>query len=899
MARIAARLARWRERGSPVTVGLPGSGAVGGVPILQQQFGDTVRLVVEIAWGANLTADQSTWGWVDVTTDVQIENDSKFVTIRPGRADEASRTQPATASLTLDNRLGRYSKSALSPNWPNVRKNTPVRIRIIYLGVSYTRFFGYATSFSPSWDTTGNYATVALTANGTLRRENQGQEVLRSPLTRAYSASNAIGYWPMEDASNATILSSPLLNVFPMTFFGLSLASNTALVSSEPLPVFDTTGKGSILGVAPAYVATQYWELNYVQLWNQGAADVAILFVNTTGTYKRWEIVARGTGAALGLTVTLNVYDVNGAQTVLTNAGLGSFFFGQWTRIKLFVSESAGVLTWTLDALPATASGAGGFVSGTVAGVAGSLLSVTNAPDANRNGLALGHVALFNAASSPTASIDHATAAFVGESPTARIARLASEQGELVDIKSPGTSTATMGAQTVDTYINLLHACEMVDQGYLYDGFDQGLTYQPRGGRENALPLLTLNAAAQDLTPPFAPVDDDLLLGNKYTATRSGGSSAIVTDTADALGTNVIGTYSSGDTYNNQLDADLIQYAAWKVHLQGTSDTYRYPTLVFSIHRRTALLAAWLQTQLTTPVTVTNIQSALSTAPPEDINLVLQGYTEILGKFTWDVAVNGSPYDPWRITVLAADTGDGSTFLCRLETDGSHVVGANPAGSSSLTVVTPSGPLWTTTADDFPLYVTIGGLRVTVNSIASPNVSNGTFETGVTPWTVTGGALTQSSTQKHSGTFAAKIVPDGVTAIVGITSEKIPIVPGTSYAVTAWVWATSSITSNYSTAVSWFDAAGVSAGNSVALVSIPATTWTQVSSTFVAPATAATAAIVPLIEGTPAAAQIFYIDDVSMLGVTHQNLAVDGTTVLKQINDGDTITVWDETVLGL
>ncbi|HYS41957.1 MAG TPA: hypothetical protein VEO01_40585 [Pseudonocardiaceae bacterium] len=715
MASTAVRIDRWRERGSPVTTGLPGSGDVGGVPILQQQFGDTLRVVVEIAWGANLSADQSTWGWVDVTTDVQIEDDSKHVTITPGRADEATRTQPATANLTLDNRLGRYSKSALSPNWPNVRKNTPVRIRVIYLGVSNTRFVGYATSFKPSWDTTGNYATVELIANGELRRLNQGQDPLSSPLERASVGTSPLAYWPMEDNSTATSLASPIPGVQPAAFFGLTLASNTGLPGSTALPT--ATSTGSILAVVPAYAATLYWEVHWYQQWAQPTNDQVLIHINTTGTYQIWEIVADGTSDAVGQAWVLNTYTPAGVKTVVATFGT-SLLFKNWAYCKFFVSESAGVLTWFFEIFPGTGPGVGEAPSGTVAGVAGAVTSLQWGIGValDITGMSLGHAAVWNAPVNLTI-LDPARHGFSGESPTDRIARLATEQGELVNIKTPGTSSALMGAQTVDTYTNLLHACEQVDQGFLYDGFDQGLTYQPRGGRENALPLLTLNATAQDLTPPFAPMDDDLLTLNKYTATRSGGSSATYTDTSDALGTNTVGTYSSGDTFNNQLDTDLIQYASWKVHLQGTADTYRYPTLQFSIHRRPALLAAWLQTQLTVPVTITNIQSALSSAPPEDINLVLQGYTETLGKFTWEVVANGSPYDPWRITVLAADTGDGSTFLCRLDTDGSHVSGAAAAGATSLSVVTPSGPLWTVAADDFPLYVTIGGLRITVTNI--------------------------------------------------------------------------------------------------------------------------------------------------------------------------------------
>lgn len=892
---VAARVAKWLERGSPVTIGLPASGAVPGVPILASQFGNNVNLVVEIAWAASLSADPSTWSWVDVTTDVQVENLNKQIDIIPGHADEASVTQPAEMTLVLDNRTNRYSKSPLSPNWPNVKRNTPVRIRIVAYGVSYVRFFGYATSFEPSWDATGDYATVDLAAHGSLRRLNQGTEPLRSPLERALAASNVIAYWPMEDGATATAFSSPLPGVVAAAFVGLTLASQTTLVSSEPLPVFDTTGTGQINAVVPAYTATQYWEVHYEQLWTQGANDVVILRVNTTGTYRIWEIVARGSGSGLGLTATLNVYDAAGTQTTLINSGWSSLFFGNWTHGKLFISESAGTLTWHWQYIVA-ATDVGGDQNGTIAGVAGQVLSVTNNPDANRNGLAIGHLAVWNAPVTNSSTIDQATQGYSGESPVTRLQRLCTEQGE--SITATGTSNATMGPQQVDTFVNLLRACEKVDQGLLYDGFNAGLSYLSRDLRENALPMLVLNAATQDLTPPFKPADDDLLNLNKFTASRVGGSSATVQDTTSVTGSNTIGNYNSSDTFNNSSDTDLIQYAGWKVHA-GSFDGYRFPTMEFSIHRRPALLLAWLQTQLLTPISVINIQAALSQMPSDTINSVLLGYTESINQLIWDVTANGSPADIWRITVLAADTGDTGTFLCRLESDGTTVIGDQPPGANSFTVVVPSGPLWTVVADDFPLYVTISGLRITVNGVITLVLnSNSTFESGVSPWTVGGGTLAQSSTQTHSGSFSGKVTPDGVSANVDIISEMVPVTAGVPCVATAWVWFTSGVTNNYSTSIAWYDSAGVFISTASVFMSVSATTWTQVVGTFTAPANASFAAIVPLLQGTPAAAQVWYVDDATITS-NKQTFTVDGATVLKAINNGDAVTVWDETVLGL
>jgi hypothetical protein len=147
--------------------------------------------------------------------------------------------------------------------------------------------------------------------------------------------------------------------------------------------------------------------------------------------------------------------------------------------------------------------------------------------------------------------------------------------------------------------------------------------------------------------------------------------------------------------------------------------------------------------------------------------------------------------------------------------------------------------------------------------------ANTGFETGLSPWVASFCAATQSSTQKHSGSFSAKIVPDGTDPVNDLASELITVVAGRQYTVTAWVWVTTAVTSKCDVAVGWFDSGNNSLGAStITAVSIPATTWTQVTGTFTAPATAALGQIHVQMQGTQPASNIFYIDDVSLTNVT-------------------------------
>jgi hypothetical protein len=144
--------------------------------------------------------------------------------------------------------------------------------------------------------------------------------------------------------------------------------------------------------------------------------------------------------------------------------------------------------------------------------------------------------------------------------------------------------------------------------------------------------------------------------------------------------------------------------------------------------------------------------------------------------------------------------------------------------------------------------------------------SNCTFETGVGNWTITAaaGAIAPSTTQKHSGTQSMRVTPSGTSVNVGVLSDHIAVVPGQKVTCTTWVWFTTAVTGNYSSAVNWYDASGVYLSTSQTPLSIPAATWTPVIQTFGAPPGAFFADAVPLLGGTPAASNVFYVDDVSI-----------------------------------
>jgi hypothetical protein len=253
---------------------------------------------------------------------------------------------------------------------------------------------------------------------------------------------------------------------------------------------------------------------------------------------------------------------------------------------------------------------------------------------------------------------------------------------------------------------------------------------------------------------------------------------------------------------------------------------------------------------------------------------------------------NGATYH----VLMQQQGGDENNYL-RTHTDtavfsGNPTVLTSPSNAYSWTAQTPSGTavpmqvfnnsippapgmpalhLWddngarvtTFVHNTTPDLALIGLCEATVTSTAA-NENTG-FETTLTPWTVTGGTVTRSSVQAYEGAFSARVVPSGAATNVYIESELLPCLPGQSITIAGWVWTTSAVTTNFSMSVNWYTTGNVYISTSSSSVSIPAATWTFVTNTF----TATTAGgggfkytLNPTLGGTPAASNVFYVDDV-------------------------------------
>jgi hypothetical protein len=163
-----------------------------------------------------------------------------------------------------------------------------------------------------------------------------------------------------------------------------------------------------------------------------------------------------------------------------------------------------------------------------------------------------------------------------------------------------------------------------------------------------------------------------------------------------------------------------------------------------------------------------------------------------------------------------------------------------------------------------PQTGTAGGGSGGTGAVSGLGNADGTFESGVGQWTPTSGAVVQSSTQAHTGTFSARFTVTGSPSQAYLrpdVSHMTSVSPAVQYIASAWVF-TATAAQSFHASIDWYDAGfNYLSTSSAAPVTPSVSTWTLVTATVTAPAGAAYADFGPTV-GTPAANLVFYTDDV-------------------------------------
>ncbi|MGP4083153.1 hypothetical protein [Streptomyces sp. KR55] len=588
------------------------------------------------------------------------------------------------------------------------------------------RFVGEVSEWPAEWDVSGQDVYTQVTASGILRRLSQGNSPIKSTLTRRIPTLSPLAYWTMEDGANSTVAYSAVAGVENMTTSGLSFAANDTLAGSSALPTI-TTG-ASLSGVVPAPSSTQTsWQVEFVYNLNAETTTYrTVLSIQGTGTVRTWYLQLSGHTNARILG-----YNDDGILVVNDARSVGSDLSdGRWNRWQLNVIQNGGNVDYVSDWI--NIGGAGGQASGSYAGTVGRVTGVSSPPgdsgySSELGSMAIGHVSVFSPRNTSAYNdVDHG---LNGERAGVRLARLADEESITMAVFGDPDIQAQLGPQKPAALLDILKDCAEADGGILYEQRSvAGLIYRDASSLYTQRVRLALNyQTAGHVAPPFKPVDDDQLVKNEITASRKDGASAMAELFSGALSTqappNGVGRYQDSREFNFYNDTQPANMAEWLLML-GTWDEARYPTLHVDLAAGPSLINDATAVDIGDRVTVSGLPAWL---PPDQIDLLVQGYTEVIKQYEWDLTYNCTPGAPWS---SVAQVG-----TARADTAGSELASAMTSSATTAFVLTTSGPEWvdsTDSASDFPFDVRVAGERMTVTACTgyaaddfSGTVSNG------------------------------------------------------------------------------------------------------------------------------------------------------------------------------
>jgi hypothetical protein len=590
------------------------------------------------------------------------------------------------------------------------------------------RFHGELAQLPQKWDSTGTDVYVPVVASGIHRRLTQGPAILNSALRRHLEALDNVGYWTVEDASQATSLANVTPGGRAGTVTDVTLGPASDFPASAGVARINSSSTRMRTVAMPATAGSGVtWVLFYFKLPAVPANDTTIAEFITTGTSRLIRLEVRSAGTAF----FTSVFDADGTSLATANTTMGSTSInGQWVMWQYRIVDTGAGFDVT-----GRWRNLGGVSSTHTAPVATGSVGVAKewrtGGDADLADAEFGHVMMGNDSySTNNYGLIKAESAFTGEEAATRWLRLLREHN--IDGYCIGDPFATepMGPQTLDTLPNLLQECVDVDRGQWFEPRDQlGYLYRTR------LALYQqegpqIDYAAGELSGVLDPVDDDQLTRNDVIVRRPGGSEGRVVKTEGPNNVNDptddpdgIGRYDVALQKNAQLDSRLNNLAGHEVYL-GTWDELRYPTVQVEFARPVFLTTAGLakagrlaRLDVGDRVDLTGLPAWL---PPDDVPLLIQGYQEVHRNRGREFRWNTSPYGPYLHASWLPLVDDVDQF--RAAAVASYLDAGIDENDLTMSVRTDRGPFWGTTAgkpQNFPLPVKVGGEVMIIDGIAA------------------------------------------------------------------------------------------------------------------------------------------------------------------------------------
>jgi len=659
--------------------------------------------------GASVVAAVTVGTYVTGTQwSVRIQRHSGYLRAKSWLAVDPEPSAWTLASSTPETEITGFTVAGLLSRAETGNTNVNPIVAYDSFSVNDYRFWGEVPSWPQAWDTSGSDVTAPIEAAGIMRRLGAGAKPLRSAMYRSMAGVSEgdfqpVAYWSMEDGSDATQAASALGHPAANVSGAVAFASYGGIVGSDSLPVINDGG--AVDAGIPGFTDTGVWQLQFVaNIPSQPASTVTFLDVVTTpGSGSSIARVRFYYDSVSGFP-RLQVLDAAGAE--IAGNGFTSMTYGQPFLYAITQYLSGG--TFVTNLAQFAANGSSQQAVAVTAGNPGRPTAWRASATSVNAGWALGHVALYTdpaVITSPSIGPNAAgMAAYAGETAADRMIRLCREEGIGFTLIGNASDTQLVGPQQSAALLTNLQACADVDQGILGEPRDAlGLLYRTNRSMLNqAGPAL--DYAAKRLAPPLRPTDDDQQVRNRVTASRIAGSSATAELTSGSLSTqdspDGIGLYDEQVTVNSYTDGQLPYIAGWRVRL-GTWDEARFPQVSVNFGRllmdgQTALAGQVAGVDAGDYLSITNPPAWL---PPDQIELLAQGYRETHRGFEWLITYNAVPAGPYNAFVIGDQT-DG-----RLDTSGCIVNEAVTSSATSLKLCIWNGPPSITSAarsGDFP-----------------------------------------------------------------------------------------------------------------------------------------------------------------------------------------------------
>jgi hypothetical protein len=585
--------------------------------------------------------------------------------------------------------------------------------------------------WSPRWDQSAADATTPIVGAGILRRLSSGQSALRSPLYRGLNNTLAAAFWPLEDGTSSNVAASAINGVAPAQVSDCAFGSDGPPGADSSIKTNNFTSTIQGYTYSGRNTVDGYTCLIYVKFDAIPGSKAPIVQWQATGTITNWIVF----GDSFGITVQGTD---SGGNLIVNSAATLNYTLDptKWFALQLQTNVSAGTVTWqvqweqisvplffyTSGTYSGSAPKAIGFKAGGMANISYSMSWIGD------NDLPFATGAFISLA-----------AGFAGETAGNRAIRLAGEEGVPLIVMGNPNNTQPMGVQTSATFIDLIRECEDADQGLVVER-GAGLGFLTYDFRTNVPVSVALDFAQGHISTPPEPTDDDLNLVNLVTITRKGGSAFTDQDpTSIALS----GTYTDEATVNVQTDGQLRDQAGWRLRL-GIIDELRWPQITLDLARNPSLIAVWTRLRIGSRITIANPPSAVAGGK---LDLIVEGYSETLSTYGWDVELYCSPAAPWDVGVYNSSLyGSSST------TTGSTLAATTGSGQSLTLTYTTPGDRWSQTGT--PYAISANGEQMTVTAMGAPSGTSPTISQVATVTRATNGV-----TVAHSVGEAVQISP--------------------------------------------------------------------------------------------------------------------------------------------